>query len=53
MIGGMLASGGIVTAAAILRLYFTLQGMNNLQQAILWAVRESVSYFASFVPHCC
>lgn len=43
MIGGMLASGGIVTTAAILRLYFTLKGMNHLQQAILWAVRESVS----------
>jgi len=41
MIGGMLASGGIVTTAAILRLYFTLKGMDHLQQAILWAVRES------------
>ncbi|CZR69504.1 related to integral membrane protein PTH11 [Phialocephala subalpina] len=47
MIGGMLASGGIVTTAAILRLYFTLKGMDYLPQAVLWAVRESfIAIFA-------
>jgi hypothetical protein len=44
MIGGLLASGGLVTIAAILRCYFAIAGKNQLEKAILWTVRESVSH---------
>jgi hypothetical protein len=48
MVGAVLASGGIVTVASILRLLFPLKGMNYLPLAILWAVIESVSHPNAF-----
>lgn len=53
MIGGMLASGGIVTTAATLRLYFALKGQDYLPQAVLWTVRESVRRFTLFLYFVC